>query len=330
MSIAITGGAGFLGSHVAEHLLINTNEDIYLLDKLDQANLNYKRVSRFGTFSNRIHLLTLDFTQPVSDGLVDILQDVSCILHLGAQTHVDTSIINPMSFVQANVVGTCNVLELARKLPHLQRFFYFSTDEVFGPASRGVEYQEWARYNSTNPYAATKAGGEELALAYSNTYGLPVTVTHCMNIFGERQHFEKFIPLCIKKIEEGDEIQVHSDVTCSTSGSRFYIHARNVADALFFLLMKENLPKRDKFNIVGEKEVSNEDVVKIIGKILNKEPKYKLIDFHSSRPGHDLRYALDGGKLKDLGWEPPKTFEESLEKTVNWYINNPEWLGGLR
>lgn len=330
MSIAITGGAGFLGSHVVEHLLLNTNEQIYLIDKLDTATFSFERVNRFRTFENRINLLALDFTKPISEGVVELLSGVTCIIHLGAQTHVDTSITNPMAFVEANVVGTCNMLELARRLPYLQRFFYFSTDEVFGPAPEGVNYKEWDRYNSTNPYAATKAGGEELALAYANTYGLPVTVTHCMNIFGERQHFEKFIPLCINRIESGEEIQVHSDRTCTRSGSRFYIHARNVADALFYLTMQTDLPKRDKFNIVGEKEVTNEEVVKLIGKILNKEPKYKLIDFHSSRPGHDLRYALDGDKLKSLGWEPPKTFEESLEKTVNWYINNPKWLGELR
>jgi len=134
MSIAITGGAGFLGSHVVEHLLLNTNEQIYLIDKLDTATFSFERVNRFRTFENRINLLALDFTKPISEGVVELLSGVTCIIHLGAQTHVDTSITNPMAFVEANVVGTCNMLELARRLPYLQRFFYFSTDEVFGPA----------------------------------------------------------------------------------------------------------------------------------------------------------------------------------------------------
>ena len=229
-----------------------------------------------------------------------------------------------MRFVQANVVGTANVLNFSRSLTHLKKFIYFSTDEVFGPAPQGVNYGENDRYNSTNPYAASKAGGEELAVAYANTYNIPVIVTHCMNLFGERQHPEKFIPMCIKKILAGEEIMIHADKTCKVSGSRFYIHCRNVADALHFLLVAGK--QREKYNIVGEMEVSNTAMAILISNMVGKDLKYKLVDFHSQRPGHDLRYALDGNKLASMGWKVPKSFQKSFEKTVRWYLNNPKWL----
>ena len=134
------------------------------------------------------------------------------------------------------MVGTCNILEFARTCKNLERFIYFSTDEIFGPAPNGIKYKENDRYNSTNPYSATKAGGEELAVAYQNTYNLPVFITHTMNVFGERQHPEKFIPMCIKKARDGETITIHSDKTKTIAGSRHYVHAEDVASAILFLL----------------------------------------------------------------------------------------------
>jgi len=218
------------------------------------------------------------------------------------------------------------MLDYAKQIDWLEGFNYFSTDEVFGPAPEGVNYKEWDRYDSSNPYAATKAGGEELCLAYANTYNMPIFITHGMNCFGERQHPEKFIPLIIRSVLNGDEITIHADRTATVPGSRFYIHCRNVASALHFLLSR--FEDRDKYNIVGEKEVTNLELAQLIADIMGLPLRYKLVDFHSSRPGHDLRYALDGTKMKILGWELPVDFEDSLEKTVKWTLEeeNIKWL----
>ena len=172
---------------------------------------------------------------------------------------------------------------------------------------------------------STKAGGEELCLAWANTYGVPIMVTHTMNVIGERQHPEKWVPLIVRKTLREQEITVHASPDLKRSGSRFYIHARNVADAILFLLKSGKT--REKYNIVGEREVTNEEMVKYIATILGKQPKYRMVDFHSSRPEHDLRYALDGGRLAEMGWGVPVQFWASLERVVRWTIEHPKWLG---
>jgi len=161
-------------------------------------------------------------------------------------------------------------------------------------------------------------------LAYANTYKLPVIITHTMNVFGERQHPEKFIPMCAKKISKDEIVLIHSDPTKTKPGSRFWIHARNVAAAILFLLSKSEV--REKYNIVGEKEINNLEMAQFIANILGKKLKYRMKDFHSSRPGHDLRYALDGEKLEKMGWKEPVDFEKSLEKTIRWIVSHPQWL----
>jgi dTDP-glucose 4,6-dehydratase len=324
--ILITGICGFIGHHIAEHFLINTDWEIVGLDRLSYASNGFNRLrDAIGHPHDRIMLFSADFTQSLPCGLMKEIGEVDYILHLGAETHVDNSITNPEPFVFANVIGTMRMLDYARYLPNLKKFIYFSTDEVFGPAYNGTSYKEWDRYNSTNPYSASKAGGEELCLAYSNTYKIPLIITHTMNAFGERQHPEKFIPMIINKVVKGETASIHSDATKTKAGSRFYIHCRNIASAILFLINNAK-EVRDKYNIVGEKEVNNLEMAKFIAKVLDKELKYEMVDFHSSRPGHDLRYALDGTKLKELGWSIPKDFEHSLEKTIKWYIDNPKWM----
>ena len=327
MKVLITGGAGFIGHHIAEHLLRATEYEIIFLDRLDcSGNLNrITGIDGWETFRRRCSWVYHDLKAELNDQLRQQIGPVDIILHLAAGTHVDRSITNPLEFVYDNVVGTANLLEFARKSDSLQQMVYFSTDEVFGPAPVGVAYKEWDRYNSGNPYSATKAGAEELCLAYHNTYGTPVMITHCMNIFGERQHPEKFIPMTIANIQAGRKVTVHADATRTVSGSRFYIHARNVADAILFVL-KHGIAG-DKYNIVGECEVSNLELALHIAAILRKPLQYVMVDFHSSRPGHDLRYALDGEKLRQMGWRPPKSFVESLKKTVQWTLaHKDQWL----
>jgi dTDP-glucose 4,6-dehydratase len=338
--ILITGGAGFIGHHIIESILKNTDWNIISLDRLGiSGNLN--RLTDLDVWEDhkqRVKFLHHDLRSPINDWLKANIGEVDYILHMAASTHVDRSIDDPMSFVLDNVVATTNILEFAKtQYETLEAFLYFSTDEVFGPAPEGTAYKEWDRYNSGNPYAAAKAGGEEMALAYANTYKLPVMITHTMNVFGERQHPEKFIPMCIKKIISGETITIHANKDKTKAGSRFWIHGRNVADAILFLFKMRNdqinsdtrgikTPVMDKFNIVGEKEVDNLQMANFIALVLEKELKYEMVDFHSSRPGHDLRYGLDGEKMKSLGWDVPVGFEDSLRKTIEWTIKNDKWL----
>ena len=326
--VLITGACGFIGHHIVEAILKQTNWHIYIIDKLTRESFGFDRLRDIEVYdSNRITLFATDFTKVISHGIQQEVADTNYVLHLGAETHVDRSIDNPKPFIMANVVGTMNILNLARTFKQLSKFLYFSTDEVFGPAAQGQAFREWDRYNSGNPYAASKAGGEELALAYHNSYGLPVVITHTMNVFGERQHYEKFIPQVIRRVLLGDQVFIHSNKEKTKAGSRFYIHARNVADAILYLLPKAKLG--DKYNIVGEREVDNLEMARFIADILNKPLKHQMVSWHHERPGHDLRYALCGWKMEDMGWKIPKTFENSLIKTIKWYIKykNKRWLG---
>ena len=324
--IVVTGGAGLMGHHFVEHLLKNTDWQIVVLDRLNYASNGLDRLRDIECFSaSGVDIFTIDLCKPLSEGVKQEIGEVDYIVHMAAETHVDNSIIDPYPFVMSNVVGTLNILEFAKEQKNLKQFVYFSTDEVFGPAPEGTNYKEWARYNSGNPYAATKAGGEELCLAYANTHNVPVLITHTMNLFGERQHPEKFIPLVINKVLAGETVYIHSNSDKTKAGSRFYIHCRNVSAALVFLIEKQQWT-RHKMNIVGEKEVDNLELAQLIAKIVGKPLKYEMVDFHSARPGHDLRYALDGFYLRNIGWNHPKTFEKSLEKTVRWMLDNPKWL----
>ena len=324
MKVLLTGGAGFIGHHVAEHLLRATDYRVTFLDRLDcSGNLNrITEIDGWERHKRRCRFVFHDLRAPISDHLAHQLGEHEIILHLAALTHVDRSIADPVAAVLDNVVGTANILEHARR--GCDRFVYFSTDEVFGPAPSGTAYREWDRYRSTNPYSATKAGAEELTLAYHNTYGVPALITHTMNVFGERQHPEKYIPGTIAKVRDGDVVTVHADATRTKAGSRFYIHARNVADALLHILQVG--VSGEKYNIVGEVECDNLELASLIAGAVGRPLYHEMIDFHSSRPGHDLRYALDGSKLKELGWQPKVSFMQSLERVVQWSLKHPQWL----
>lgn len=338
--VLITGGAGFIAHHLIYYLLNNTNWDIISLDRLDYSG-NLNRLNNIlskldDSQKSRVNVVFHDLKSEINPWIKKEIGRVDIILHLAAGSHVDRSIDYPMEFVLDNVVGTANILEYARRVNEsnkLDRFIYFSTDEVFGPAPKGIDYKENDRYNSTNPYSATKAGGEELAVAYENTYRLPIYITHTMNVFGERQHPEKFIPMCIKKIRDGESVTIHSDKTKKIPGSRHYIHAEDVAEAIYFLLTNKieyeidfGGAKCPKFNIVGSEELNNLELAQIIAKCQNKELNYEMLDFHSSRPGHDLRYSLSGEKMKKLGWEPSIKLTDRIKQVVDWSLKNQNWI----
>ena len=335
--ILITGGAGFIAHHVIDKILSTTDWEIITLDRLDfSGNLNRLKevVSSYPQIEQkRVRIVHHDLKAELNPEISASIGKIDYISHLAAGSHVDRSITYPLEFVMDNVVGTANILDYARKLDHLERFAYFSTDEIFGPAPKGINYKENDRYNSTNPYSATKAGAEELVVAFENTYGLPSLITHTMNVFGERQNPEKYIPMVIKKVRDNDKVMVHSNSEKTIAGSRHYIHAEDVADALLFLynydistIKPDNTgAKCQKFNIVGKDEIDNLQLAKFIAKTQDKDLNYEMVDFHSQRPGHDLRYALDGSKMEKMGWVPKSAYEQ-LETTINWTLENDRWL----
>jgi dTDP-glucose 4,6-dehydratase len=335
--VLITGGAGFIAHHVIDLFMQTTDWQIVTLDRLDYSgNLNrlHQVMEKYSpSEQKRVKVVFHDLKAEINPLVANFIGKPDIILHLAASSHVDRSISHPMEFINDNIIGSAHMLEYARKLDSLERFLYFGTDEIFGVAPPGVAYEERARYNSTNPYSASKAAAEELCVGYENTYKLPMYITHTMNVFGERQTPEKFIPLCTRKVMLDETVIIHSDKTKTVAGSRFYVHASDVADALLFLLTNKIEPTMDyghakcpKFNIVGKEEVDNLTLAKMIANAQGKELKYEMMDFHSSRPGHDMRYALSGDYMRSLGWEPKVSLEERINQVVQWYTKNTEWL----
>jgi dTDP-glucose 4,6-dehydratase len=320
--ILITGAAGFIGHHVVQAVLERTDWHVTLIDRLDTSG-NLNRLAEIGAAKNpRVRFVYHDLRAPFNKQLAAQLGSFEHIIHLAAATHVDRSIDCPMEFVLDNVVATCNILDFARD--RCGKFLHFSTDEVFGPAPPGTAYREDDRYRSGNPYAATKAGAEELAVSYHNTYGLPVLITHTMNVIGPRQHPEKMVPGTIARVRDGELVTIHADKTRTKAGSRFYIDAREVADAVLFLLKHGQIG--EKYNIVGEREMNNLELAERIADAQGQHLNYEMVDFHSSRPGHDLRYALDGAKLRKMGWAPQHSIEDAIHDIVEWSLANPHWL----
>ena len=320
----VTGAAGFIGSHLIEHLETNTDADITGIVSYRHRGCPL-RTKAF----NRAKLIYADLRAPISDRVAEAIGPVDVIFNLAAESHVDRSIADPVPFIENNVALELNVLEYARRVkPSL--LIQISTDEVYGPAEDGVRHTEWSPVLPSNPYAASKAAQEAIAISYWRTYGVPLVLTNTMNNYGERQDPEKFVPMCIARIAKGEEITIHG--TPEKIGSRFYLHARNHADALLFLADRppsqysDGASQPDRYNVVGDREVSNLDLASEIASLMDRELRYRLEDFHATRPGHDRRYALDGAKLADLGWQAPVEFHESLERTVRWTLAHPEWM----
>jgi len=320
MKTLVTGAAGFVGSHFVNSI---PSEDIVALVRVNKVG-NFNRIKDVGNVKCVWH----DLRSPINEQTIEEIGEVDNIIHFGAETHVDRSITNPLDFVESNLIGTFNLLEYARKIGLKGRFIQFSTDEVFGPAKPGQFYMEKDNQIAKNPYAATKAGAEQLVFAWANTYGLNISIVRSMNIFGEYQNAEKFVPLCINKILNGETIYIHSDKTKTIPGSRYYIHADDVATGVKMVL--ENGVNDTAYHCVGEKEISNLYLAQCIAGFLDRKLKYELVDFHSSRPGHDLRYALGNVNLKERGWDVTDIFENNLNKTVRWYLDNPVWLGAKK
>ena len=223
-------------------------------------------------------------------------------------------------------------MEYAREVKP-EAFVQFSTDEVFGPTDGKSFYKEWDSHVPSNPYAASKSCQEQIATSYWRTYGVPLIITHTMNNFAEMQQGSKFPVMIQKAIEKGEEITIHGESN-GEIGSRSYIHSRNVADAVLFILKNTKphiheplgIDKPDCYNIAGDKQLTNLELAETIARLMGKELKYRIVDSHKARPGHDPHYGLDDSKLKNLGWKSPISFEESLANTIKWQQENPEWI----
>lgn len=316
--VLLTGAAGFAGSHICQHIIEKTGWKIVALDRLTYAGKldRLKDIPR-----ERIEFVCHDFRAPFPNGVLRKIGTLNYIIHNGAETHVLRSITDPETFMCSNVIGTFHVLEMAKKVG-CEKFLYTSTDEVFGPAPEGISYKENDPPKPTNPYSATKAAGEMFCHAYAKTYAVPTLITRCMNLFGEKQHPEKFVPLVISKLVKGETVPVHSKN--GKIGSRNWIHARNYADAILFLLEKGAVG--ETYHVAGM-EYTNEEMARMIAEFSRiQEFRMELVDAETHRPGHDLRYALDDSKIRALGWDELMWSGDSLANTVRWFLNNKEWL----
>lgn len=340
--ILITGAAGFVGHHLIEEILKTKDWEIVALVRLNHAgDLNkLTDINCMKTEGYRVKIIYHDLKGTLSEELTKQIGNLDYIAHLGSNSHVERSISHPKEFFEDNVIGVVNLLEFARIHHPKVPFLNFGTDEVFGAAPDDYNYTEEDRYRPSNPYSASKAGQMCAGHSYFVTYGLPVISSYTMNIFGERQNPEKLVPMAIRRIINDEPIVIHSKlkqgctifknqfdqyVTADPTdvleiGERHWLHARNAANAVLFLL--KNGKGGEHYNVVGDTELDNSSMVNKLGEIIGKTPKFQYQDFHEGRPGHDRRYALDGTKLKEMGWVPPVSFEDSLKKMVKWEIGN--------
>lgn len=331
--VLITGGAGFIGSHLVR-LFVDSYPDyqIYNLDKLTYAG-NLENIKDIEQAKN-YHFIKGDITD------IDFLNALfkehqfDSVIHLAAESHVDRSITDPLSFVTTNVLGTVALLNAAKDAWfgdfEGKTFYHVSTDEVFGSLGEDGFFLETTPYDPQSPYSASKASSDHFVRAYANTYKLPIIVSNCSNNYGPNQFPEKLLPLCINNIKENKPLPIYGKGENIRDWLYVVDHARAI-DRIF-----HQGAHGETYNIGGFNEWTNIDVVKLLCKIMDDKLKRvpgtseKLITYVTDRAGHDLRYAIDANKIKkELHWEPSLQFEEGMELTVDWYLENTEWLANV-
>ena len=330
-NIIITGGAGFIGSHVVR-LFVNKYPDYHIinLDKLTYAG-NLKNLSDIEDKPNYT-FVKADICD--TEAIAGIFKEykADAVIHLAAESHVDRSITNPIAFVMTNVVGTANLLNAARQYWKDdfdgKRFYHVSTDEVYGSLENPEDFfLEDTPYDPRSPYSASKAASDHFVRAYYNTYNMPVVISNCSNNYGPNHFPEKLIPLCIHNIRHSKPLPIYG----KGDNVRDWLYVEDHARAIDVIFHEGKTG--DTYNIGGCNEWQNIKLVELLCDILDKKEgrpegtSRQLITFVKDRAGHDMRYAIDASKLmNELGWKPSVTFEEGLAKTVDWYLNNPEWL----
>lgn len=332
-NILITGGAGFIGSHVVRRMVKNyPNYNIYNLDKLTYAG-NLENLKDIENEQN-YHFIKADIQNAEEIDQIFKKYQIDHVIHLAAESHVDRSISNPIEFVMTNVVGTVNLLNTAKnnwsKDLQNHKFYHVSTDEVYGALGAEGFFTEDTSYDPHSPYSASKASSDHFVRAYYDTFGLQVLISNCSNNYGSHHFPEKLIPLCIHNIKNNLPLPIYGDGKYTRDWLFVEDHARAI-DVVF-----HNGKIGETYNIGGFNEWQNIDLVKLLCKIMDHKlsrpvgSSEKLITFVKDRPGHDLRYAIDATKIeKELGWRPSVTFEEGLEKTVDWFLSNEDWLNNV-
>jgi dTDP-glucose 4,6-dehydratase len=331
--ILITGGAGFIGSHVIR-LFVNNYKDyqIFNLDKLTYAG-NLENLKDIETAPNYTFL-----KGDIVDGtFIDAIfskHQFDAVIHLAAESHVDRSITNPLEFIHTNIVGTVNLLNAAKnhwKNDYSSKLFYHvSTDEVYGSLDDGGFFLETTPYDPQSPYSASKASSDHFVRAWQNTYGMPVVISNCSNNYGPNQFPEKLIPLFINNILNKKPLPVYG----KGENVRDWLYVIDHARAIDVIFHKGKIG--ETYNIGGFNEWKNLDLIKVLCKTVDKKlgnpegTSESLITYVKDRAGHDLRYAIDATKImNELGWEPSLQFEEGIDKTVDWYLSNKEWLDNV-
>lgn len=329
MNVLLTGGGGAIGVHMIAHILENTNWDVTVLDSF--RHKGYRERLAEVIQSGRVRVFQQDLVCPFSPQLIEQIGTVDHILHLAALSDVFYSIENPVHVVTNNIQSTLNMLEYARQVKPLS-FLYFSTDEVYGPVLKGEAHKEWDIHKPSNAYAASKAACEDLCYAWWRSYGVPLILTNTMNNFAPMQGASKFPAMIQSKLTNGESVVIHGN--SNEIGTRFYIHSRVTADAVLYIL--NNLPvyihqqgeidEPVRYHIVGDRAVSNLELAQTISELMNIPLQYELVDFHKNNPAHDIHYGLEDNKLRNSGWKPQFTLEESLEETIKWQQEHPEWI----
>lgn len=331
--VLITGGAGFIGSHVVRHFLNTYPEyQIFNLDALTYAG-NLENLSDIEDYPNYVFLKG-DITDESYMETIFSEHKFEKVIHLAAESHVDRSIENPLAFVKTNVIGTLNLLNAFKTLWKDnwsdKLFYHISTDEVYGTLGTEGLFTETTSYDPNSPYSASKASSDHFVRAYGETYGLPYIITNCSNNYGPNQFPEKLIPLFIHNIINNKALPVYGD----GKYTRDWLFVEDHAKAIDLVFHKAKT--RETYNIGGFNEWQNIELIHLLCKIMDRKlgrgegASANLITYVKDRPGHDLRYAIDASKInKELLWEPSVTFEEGLEKTIDWYLQNQEWLENI-
>ncbi|RZJ79986.1 MAG: dTDP-glucose 4,6-dehydratase [Flavobacterium sp.] len=328
--ILITGGAGFIGSHVVRRFVnAYTNYEIVNLDALTYAG-NLANLTAIENNQN-YKFVKADITDAIAINQLFKNENFDAVIHLAAESHVDRSITNPTAFVMTNVIGTVNLLNAAREYwkdsYDKKRFYHVSTDEVYGALGESGMFTEATAYDPHSPYSASKASSDHFVRAYHDTYGLDVVISNCSNNYGSNHFPEKLIPLAINNIKNNKPVPVYG----KGENVRDWLWVEDHAKAIDVIF--HHAKAGETYNIGGHNEWKNIDLIHLLCEIMDKKlgrakgESAKLITFVTDRAGHDLRYAIDSSKLQnDLGWLPSLQFEEGLEKTVDWYLQNEEWL----